>query len=141
MAKKAQQKFTKERLEQQKRQKEIIEFKNLILHQYHKDIISPIKEFIDDINSKSDGPKIEFHFDKNSFLNTIIYGYNQIRIELTAILEEDFYRDVEIKDFGRIIKRRELHIPKVQNRKVLAWGFIKANDKRGFNILLLDKQF
>ena len=71
-------------------------------------------------------------------MNTIIYGYNQIRIELTAILEEDFYRDVEIKDFGRIIKRRELHIPKVQNRKVLAWGFIKANDKRGFNILLLE---
>jgi hypothetical protein len=132
------QKTTKERLEREKRQNEIVDFKNLILHQYHKDIISPIKDFIDDINSKSDGPKIDFHFDKNSFLNTIIYANIQIRIELAPIIEEDFYREVEIKDFGRIIRRRELRLPKIQNRKVLAWGLIKASDKRGFNILLLE---
>ena len=132
------QKATRERSEQEKKQKETIEFKSLVLHQYHKDVISPIKEFIDDINSKSDGAKIEFNPNKNSFLNTIIYRHSPIRIELRVILEEAFYRDVKIKDYNQVISRRELRIPKVNKRKVLAWGMIKANDKRGFNILLLE---
>jgi serine/threonine protein kinase len=133
------QKATKEKLEKEKRQNEIIEFKNLILYQYHKEIILPIKNFIDDINSKSDGSKVSFHVDRNSFLNTIEYSNYIIRIELKPIIDEDFYREVEINDFGQVITRRELRIPKIQNRIVLAWGFIKANDKRGFNILLMEK--
>jgi len=132
------QKATKERLEQEKRHKETIEFKNLVLHQYHKDIILPIKEFIDDVNSKSDGSKINFHIDANSFLNTIEYDYSKIRIELAPIIEENFYREVKIKDYDQIITRKELRIPRVNKRKVLAWGFIKANDNKGFNILLLE---
>ncbi len=132
------QKAIRERLEQEKKQKETIEFKNLVLHQYHKDIISPIKEFIDDINSKSDGAKIEFNPDKNSFLNTIIYRHSPIRIELRVILEEDFYRDVKTKDYNQVILRRELLRPKVNKKNVLAWGMVKAIDKRGFNILLLE---
>ena len=128
---------TQERLKREKREKEITEFKNMIRFQYHKDIIAPIKEFIEEINSKSDDQKVVCHFDSNSFLNTIEYNFNTIKIDFKPIVEEDFYRDVKIKDNGRILTRRELRLPFIYKRSVLAWGNVKANDGRGFNILLL----
>jgi serine/threonine protein kinase len=128
---------TKERLEREKREKEISEFKTIIRYQYHKDIINPIKEFVEEINKKSDGPKITFHIDDNSFLNTIEYSLSRIGIELNPIIEEDFFRDIKVNDFGQVFTRRELRIPQVDNRRVLAWGYIKADNGRGFNLILL----
>lgn len=128
---------TQERLKREKREKEIIEFKNIVRYQYHKDIITPIKEFIEEINSKSDGPKITCHFDEGSFLNTIEYSFNTIKIDFKPIIEEDFYRDVRVKDFDMVFTRRELKLPMIDKKRIMAWGYLKANNGKGFNIILL----
>jgi serine/threonine protein kinase len=128
---------TQERLKREKRGKEISEFKKMVRFQYHKDIITPIKEFIEEVNDKSDGPKVNCHFDINSFLNTIEYNYHTIKIDLKPLIEEDFYRDIKIKDYGRVFTRRELRLPVVDKKRVLAWGNVKAKDGRGFNLILL----
>lgn len=130
-------KETLERLKREKREKEILEFKSLIKFQYHKEIISPIDEFIKEINERSDGPKIRFNIDKNSFLNTIDYSTNRIKIEISPIIEEEFYRDIKVKDFDMVFTRRELRLPMIDKRRVMAWGYIKADDGRGFNLILL----
>jgi hypothetical protein len=127
----------KERLKREKREREISEFKSIIRYQYHKDIITPINEFVEEINQKSDASKITFHIDDNSFLNTLEYSSNRIKIELKPIIEEDFYRDRKVKDYGMIHTRREIRLPIIDKRRVLAWGYVKASDGRGFNLILL----
>jgi hypothetical protein len=56
---------------------------------------------------------------------------------LKPIIDEDFYRDVRINDYGRPFTRRELRVHKIDKRLILAWGFFKASDARGFNLILL----
>jgi serine/threonine protein kinase len=128
---------TQERLKREKREKEITEFKNIVRYQYHKDIITPIKEFIEEINNKSDGSKIICHFDDDSFLNTVEYSFNTIKLDLKPIIEEDFYRDIKVKDYNRVFTRRELKLPVIDKKRVLAWGYVKAKNGRGFNLILL----
>ena len=128
---------TQAKLNREKRDKEILEFKNIVRFQYHKDIIIPIKEFIEEINSKSDGPKIICHFDEGSYLNTIEYSFNKIQINLIPIIEEDFYREVKVKDFDMVFTRRELKLPMIDKKRIIAWGYLKTNDGKGFNLILL----
>jgi serine/threonine protein kinase len=128
---------TQQRLKREKREKEIEEFKEIVRFQYHKDIITPLKEFVEEINAKSDGPKITCHFNSNSFLNSVEYSFNKIKIDLKPIVDEDFYRDVKINDYGSPFIRRELRVPKIDKRRILAWGCLKASDNRGFNLILL----
>ena len=128
---------TQERLKREKREKEILEFKNIVRYQYHKEIITPTKEFIEEINIKSDGPKITCNFDDSSFLNTIEYSFNTIKIDLIPIIEEDFYRDVRVKDFDMVFTRKELKLPMIDKKRIMAWGYLKANDGKGFNLILL----
>lgn len=128
---------TQERLKREKREKDIFEFINLVKYQYHNDILAPIKEFVEEINEKSDGSKIKCHFTVNSFLNTVEYSFNSIKIDLRPIIEEDFYRDINVKDYNRTLTRRELRLPTIDKKRVLAWGYVKANKGKGFNLILL----
>ncbi len=132
------QKATQEKLKREKREQEILDFEKLVLFQLHKNIINPVKEFVDEFNNKSDGSKIVYHFNSNSYLNTIQYGAKTIAINLEPIIKENFYREVKEKDYNLVHTRKVLQLPRIDERRIMAWGFIKANDGTGFNIILLE---
>ncbi len=133
------QKANQERMEKEKREKEIKEIKQLVLFQLHKDIINPLKEFIDEINRSSSDSKILYNFNEYSFVNSFQFGSNRIEIILGVILEEDFYRYEEIKDYGMIHKRKVLRLPCFNERRIIAWGYLVVSDGRGFNLILVSK--
>jgi len=134
------QKATEQRLMKEKREAEIQEKRKIILQQYHLEIIEPIKEFLDELNSQLIDNKIRYNIETNSFLNNIDCSYSHIKFDLNPIIREDFYREIQYSDFGMTQTRTELQIPHVDNREVLAWGYVQATDGCGFNILLLKKE-
>lgn len=130
---------TEARLKRGKREEEIRSLKKLVKYQLVKEIIEPIEIFINEINEKSDGILISIKEGNQALHYTITNNYSQIlKIELDVIIEENFWKEYESSDFGMPIVKRELRVPKLNNRNIVSWGHVKANDRRGFNLVLLE---
>lgn len=141
-------KFEKERLEAQKRKEEIDELKDIVKHQLQNEILNPLKEFIQKFNEQYQSDKKILISDKNVSYDekTIEYSIGlisrtQLSLKIKTLVEEDFIRTVEIRtELGRTIRRKELRFPKYNNKKIRAWGFFKADNGEGFNLILLENE-
>jgi serine/threonine protein kinase len=130
-----------QQLETEKRNHEIEQLKQTILYQFNNDIMQPIKIFLDQINAKYSGPKNTVHISPSGTSATInTSSGRRLDLEVRPILKEDFYREGVIDDFGMRLQRRELRLPTLRGEPLLAWGYLKATDKRGFNLLLLENK-
>lgn len=127
------------RLKREKREEEIKSLKKLVKYQLKTEIIKPIEQFINELNQKSDGLSIGIKDGSHDLRFIITNSYSQIiKIELEVIIDEKFWKEYEVSDFGRPFMKRALKVPKLYNRKIVAWGNVKANDHRGFNLVLLE---
>jgi hypothetical protein len=64
-----------------------------------------------------------------------------IEVVLEPIIERNFIRKVQRNNFfGELATVIENQTPYLNKRKVVAWGVLYVDDKKGFNILLLEKE-
>ncbi|PFX51356.1 serine/threonine-protein kinase [Bacillus pseudomycoides] len=131
-------------LEAEKTKQEKLELQNLIFSQFKNDIYIPIKGFIDEFNKQCvDGFISLFDITHTStFFRTImeLVSKTTIQIDLRVLSDEDFIREVPM-DFERGTIRKVVRpiLPR-DNKKVLAWGYIKNNKGIGYNLLLLENK-
>jgi len=122
----------------EKRENEIISFNNTVSYQLETEIIKPLHDFLEEFNIHSDSGKYHIKKGSHTFHYLISSNFGQIiKIELTTILEEDFWRDIEVREFGDRFTRRKLLLPHYNNKPIMAWGHIKANAGYGMNLLLV----
>lgn len=129
-----------EQLKTQKRQTEIDEFKKLVKFQLNKDILEPLKNLIEEFNTKYLGNKIQIQSEgSNKFIIKLASGYLLV-LEIRELMDEEFYRRVERDDYGMWSPVMRLERPLLNKRRILAWGRINNQYGKGFNILLVEKE-
>jgi len=129
-----------EQLKKQKRQEEIEAFRKLVRFQLNKDILEPLKNLIGEFNAKYLNGKIQMQSEgQNKFLIRLISGQLLI-LEIREIIDEDFYRTVVIDDYGRTIHTTRLERPLLNKKKIMAWGYVRNQYGKGFNIILVEKE-
>ncbi|WP_135557116.1 serine/threonine-protein kinase [Paenibacillus cymbidii] len=135
-----------QQLKENKEREERLMFLNIINYQYSNDIYNPLKGFIDEFNSRYTQGKIKISglgsMDSDEITTKIhLLSGNVLTIILKALFDEDFVRDVPAefsfpgerkRTFKRVVR------PVLDNRKVLAWGYLKEHNNKGFNILLIE---
>lgn len=127
--------------EGRRKQDEITQFCRLVLSQAEQSVISPVKEIISKFNREYTGGKIVEDFYKQDAQYTYRIGFlgqKQVNIIFQVLLEKDFIREVDGWITGRRLK--VVRIPTFKGRRVQGWGFVQGSDKRGFNILLVERQ-
>ncbi|OUQ87417.1 hypothetical protein B5G50_15500 [Brevibacillus brevis] len=118
---------------------------NTINYQYANEIYNPLKDFIDEFNSRYTQGKIRISSLGSMNANVIetkihLLSENVLTLRLNALSDKDFMRDVpaefsfpgEKRTFRRVVR------PVLNNKKVLAWGYLKDHSNKGFNILLVE---
>lgn len=128
-------------LKAQKRQAEIDEFKKLVMFQFKKDILEPLQDLIIEFNASYLGnKKITIQYDgKNKCVINLISDMLLI-LEFRELIDEDFYRTIDIDDYGRRPQITRLERPILDNRRILAWGLVYNQYGKGFNIVLVEKK-
>jgi serine/threonine protein kinase len=134
----------KERDEETKKLKmdrEIEELKKLVQFQLQNEVINPLKTFVEEINAKYSGAKNRIASSRDGFTYTLTTSaHKSLTFVVKPIIEKEFYRERVSNDYGRKTERTELQIPTYNGKQLLAWGYIKAEDGRGMNLLLLKEQ-
>jgi len=130
--------------EREIRSKEINDLCKSVNYQFENSIFSPLKKFISDFNSNYPNGDIQISRN-NGISNTInssivLVSGATISIVLNVVIDEDFIRTTKDEDYGTNFKRKEIKRPMLNKRNVTAWGRVFTHDKKGFNILLLEKK-
>lgn len=113
-----------ELLKKEAHEKEKEEKIKLVELMFNQKIILPLQDFIHELNEKHPNDKIEIS--KNGFFCEIIFANGKtIIIDCKLIFEEYFN--------GKIM-------PKLRDRKIYAWGIIKASSGKGYNFVLAEKK-
>jgi serine/threonine protein kinase len=130
----------KQNLQKEKRKKEIEDFKREIEFMIKDDIINTLRKIINQLNRKYN--KGNIHIGKhNRFSYSIItFDNKRIKIEMSPIIKENFYKDIKYSNHGMTVQKTELRLPEYKNKKIKAWGYIKAPDGRGINLILLPQE-
>jgi len=137
--------ISKKQLEEERKKKEEDDFCKIVKYQFKKDIYTPICELIDNFNSQYPNGKISIdNFDINNYkrsinINLRLVSGNNINLRIEPILGSNFIRTEKFNDFGHVITRTGVEMPKYRDTRILAWGGLYSNDGRGFNILLIEK--
>jgi serine/threonine protein kinase len=125
----------------EKRNQELKDLKVMISYQFNNEIIEPIRTLLEEVNSKYAGTKNVITTASDSMTANIrTSSQRQITLEVRPIIKEDFYRERVRDDYGMQSRTRELRLPTYRGQPLLAWGCLKADDERGFNLLLLENQ-
>lgn len=129
----------------QKEVNEIENFCKLVQSQIENTIISPIRDFINKVNSGYAGtPKMSIEnrnkgFSRNKLSYKIrTFSPKTVSIDMEIILKQNHTREVPIKGYWDNRTRQENYIPQYNRKNILAWGSIQNFDGYGFNILLVD---
>lgn len=126
-------------LETERAAREKKEFRKLISYRLENAIVDPVKEFIEEFNSKYTGEGLRIHRPSKGIGYFITLSQNErIEIEIRPLFDEDFYRDRVIDDYGHRTKVTQLERPVYEDRKIMAWGHSRGPDGRGFNLILVE---
>ena len=79
----------------------------------------------EEFNKKYENGKISFQGSPLEFILRLPSN-SEIKSKIETIFEENFYRQRIVDDYGRRVSISELRIPKVNERKVMAWGLYKS---------------
>jgi hypothetical protein len=124
-----------------------LELEKTVKFQFQSEISNPLKDWIDEYNDKClslNKGIILNKYDKS--LNIILPSGNTITIVIEVLYDDDFYREVAVDPWldprsrdGRVFNRKkELKRPLFKKKKIIAWGYLKTNDGKGFNLILLE---
>lgn len=134
-----------QQLKNEKEREEQLLYLNTINYQYANEIYNPIKDFIDEFNSRYTQGKIKISslgsMDSDQIVTKIhLLSGNVLTTSLNVLHDEDFMRDVpaEFSFPGEKRTFRRLVRPVLNDKKVLAWGYLKDQNNKGFNILLVE---
>jgi|ERR1051326_39956 serine/threonine protein kinase len=130
-----------EDLARQKKEQELADRRGIVLYQFKQEIIRPLEELVEEINSKYSGPAI--HITASAAGDTYIISSihpKKVRIQIQPLDRDQFYREVNVFDYGPGGKRTSLQVPTYKGVEIVAWGSVEANDGRGFNLLLLESK-
>ncbi|WP_226001517.1 serine/threonine protein kinase [Paenibacillus sp. BJ-4] len=126
--------------------KEKEEHEKLIFSQFKRDIFSPINDLINEFNERTIDEKILIvppnKSGKNISCNFNLLSGKKVEIRLDILHDDDFIRKVEntsplyhgAKTYSKVV--RPIYIK--NNKKILAWGYLKIRNDIGYNILLLE---
>ena len=128
--------------EQSRKAKERLQFCKLVISQIEPTIIKPIQELIDEFNRHYSSAKASISEgssnDKQTSYQLYFPSGNRVEIVFRVCLEEDFVRETRHNDYGRVFTGRKVAIPRLRDRPVQGWGFIKGSDARGVNLVLVE---
>lgn len=116
------------------------DFKQLIQYQFNSTIINPLKEWCSDFNSRSTSGSINLNFDdsKNSHIMNIA-GKARILFNISPVYKLKWRYERRQRDYDRMFDSVYEVEPKLNEKLILAWGYVKDNLNRGFNLFLLKK--
>ncbi|MFF2795598.1 protein kinase domain-containing protein [Lysinibacillus xylanilyticus] len=126
--------------------KEKEEHEKLIFSQFKREIFSPINILINEFNERTIDEKILVvppnKTGKNISSNINLLTGKKVEIRLDVLHDDDFIRNVEnnsslyygTKSYSKVVRP----IFRRNNKKILAWGYIKIRNAIGYNILLLE---
>jgi len=136
-----------------KRMDEIKEFCKRVTYQYVNDIVTPLTTLINDFNLKSQSDKISLHHKGDNETTINLPSGSKITLHIQPLLEEDFVRQHQVDDFGRVVRSNyyssspyqvrtieRVEIPHYEKDRILAWGSISTDRGQGYNILLLKQE-
>jgi serine/threonine protein kinase len=133
-------KIQAEQLEKQKRETEIEEFKKIVNYQFVKDIIEPLGNLIKEFNVHYLNGKIQLQLEGKNKCRIRLVSGRLLILEINELIDEDFYRRVVIDDYGRQSSTMRLERPLFNKKKIMAWGCLRNQYGKGFNILLIEKE-
>lgn len=133
------------RLKEEKETEARNNFIRLVLTQAQSVIIEPLKAFFEEFNLSYDGDKISIISERSEGIQTSLTislpDNKRIELIIRVLFDEDFTREVINKDdFGRRSTRQISCVPKLQNKRVQAFGMLKMFDGRGVNIILKERE-
>jgi serine/threonine protein kinase len=132
------QKKSEEAQKEAERTKKIMEEgqkKKMIQYSFDNDVIGPIKDFIKNYNSTNPDPRDQIKIADEEWGELTIYGPSfSVAIKLHIIDQGDYLSVSDEDVFGRRINQKIE--PKLKDKSILAWGYIKENSGKGFNIIL-----
>lgn len=137
------------RLEENKKETEKRNFFKRVKYQIKKSIITPLEEKMKKFNKSYHSGKIKFGEKEihvpGKFVYTIKFvSGKDIQIYIEGLYDYKFEYQVSSETLIDIpfppkkILIREVE-PKLKDKKILAWGFIKTSKGMGFNIFLVEK--
>lgn len=123
-------------LQKKKTEEEKLELRKIIRYQLENDIIVPIKKFIEEFNSKSSSGSIRFNSDFFRGELSVPSG-NYFHLEIEPVFKHDFIKKIHYENQNsKRISRIDYDLPKINNEIIVAWGLIRSNTSKGFNIIL-----
>ena len=138
------------RLEENKEETKKRDFLKRVKYQIIKSIINPLEEKMNEFNRRYHNGGIKFGEKEIHVLQIFVYiikfvSGKDIQIYIEGLYDYKFeYQvspesliDVPLPTEENLIKRV---VPKLKGGKILAWGFLKTSEGKGFNIFLIEKE-
>jgi hypothetical protein len=129
--------------ESQRKQSERETFLRSVESQYVNEVIEPLRPFLQDFNSRYQkrNATLTPEAGKLSRQHVIQAPGGRVEFRIEPLLDEAFIREREVPDFygDSVRRRRQVERPHLKGRKILAWGFVRGYDHKGFNLLLLER--
>ncbi len=125
-------------LEQREKQEDEARYIQLINYQFNDEIVKPVKDFIEDLNTQAGEDILSSRVSNDGFRLSVSNSRAAgVELMVAPILERDFIRERVVDDSGHSIRVTRTETPEYRNRKIMAWGYVRGSDGRGFNILLV----
>lgn len=129
---------------------QVNEFKQIVKYQFDETIVEPLIDFVDKYQALYQGTNtisLSKTQDGNSMLSGSHISFyittpykTTISVAIEIILKENHTRrNYYNRIFGGNEYIEENYIPECEHRKVLAWGYIRVDEWKGYNLLLLQK--
>jgi serine/threonine protein kinase len=127
----------------ERKEKEIADFRRVVMFQYEQSIVAPLRAFIEQFNSVYARTSAGFHnhsSEVSAQMRINMPSGASISLEFQVLLENAFTRNIErVDDFGQRFSRKVVRMPKIHDRPIQGWAVFEGSDGRGFNILLLER--
>jgi len=137
------------RLEENKKETKKRDFSKKVKYQIMKSIINPLEEKMNEFNKRYHNGKIKFGKKVIPVSEKFVYEIKfisgiEVRIHIEALYDYTFeypasresYFDVPFITKNNLTRKE---VPKLKGRKILAWGFFRTSEGKGFNLFLVEK--
>lgn len=138
---------TAEELAAKKAAKEKMDFENIVAYQFKNGIIQPFQEWADEFNAKSPTAQVHIGAPQSNSHSYICLNVTadiarrlQININITPLYNYKWRYERTQRDYHRVFNRVDEIEPTLDGKKILAWGYVKDSNQRGFNLFLLEKK-
>jgi len=138
--------------EESRREQDRHDFCKLVLSQFQQTVVTPIRSLVDDFNRDYAGPKVSFseqgitigqammQITKDATIQVRFPSGQSVSVRFRVCMKEDFVREVFHNEDGLPFRHKKVILPQLKEQRVMGWGFVKASNGKGFNIVLIEQQ-